>query len=939
MLASIFAGMVLVVVCAANTDVPINPKSTSRQFDGIGAISGGGATSRLLVSYPEEQLEQLLDLLFKPNFAASLHILKVEIGGDAQSTDGTEHSHMHAADDLNYHRGYEWWLMTEAKARNPSIKLYGLPWAFPAWVGNGTGNPYAFPNLTADYITKWVQGAQSVYNLTINYVGIWNERSYNITYIETLRAALDDAGFEDTVIVAPDSNWEIAVDILADPKLAEDVYAIGCHYPGTASTPEAEATAKPLWASEDMSTYNDLRGAGCWARVLNQNFVNGNMTATISWNLIASYYEGLPWYGTALLTAVEPWSGHFDTDNVGVLWATAHTTQFAQPGWFYLKQGAGSGFLQHGGSFVTLTDGSDFSIIIEKMAWAHSQCIRPALNEFTTLPETITFTLEGAWADVSSLNVWYTRFGWDGMVQTNSTFFQNLAPISVSNGQFTLTVNPDELYSITTLTTVNHAPITPPPASQPFPSYYTDNFDNYEPESEAQYFADQAGAFEIYAVGSGNVMRQVVPTLPICWSGDFAPFSVIGDEKWGDTIVTVDVLIESTGAAFVGARCRTCCNPEGVFLSVNVDTQQWALTNSIAVTSSSSIYQSGSYTVKANTWYTLSLSVIGTTVNAWIGSDQVLNSFELPYHGSGWAAIGSSQGADNSYTFAQFDNFVVNASEIQCPVPAAGAPLSVMWCGAPNEANSEWLFRDGMIILKSNPSLCVAGTSIDYGIMSAPATLALCNPNDSTQQFQFANSTSYPFTTVTQNKFVLGVQNGDSDPDSPVILIPTTGTFVRTCSASDPSQKIQFTGTSTASGQLQAEQNMCITGYCTNFTAGCAPLALVPCDSNDPYQFFFFTSSNSSFQNQVTRLCMDLWGHTGPQVGQYECHSAANQEWSISGSSIRNRQQTNECLSTSNPSATPVYVVLDEAGNGQITTFGSDVTDHCVGICYLNPDA
>ena len=25
----------------------------------------------------------------------------------------------------------------------------------------------------------------------------------------------------------------------------------------------------------DMSTYNDLRGAGCWARVLNQNFVNG----------------------------------------------------------------------------------------------------------------------------------------------------------------------------------------------------------------------------------------------------------------------------------------------------------------------------------------------------------------------------------------------------------------------------------------------------------------------------------------------------------------------------------------------------------------------------------------------------------------------------------------------------------------------------------------
>jgi galactosylceramidase len=35
-------------------------------------------------------------------------VAQVEIGGDAQSTDGTESSHMHSADDLNYERGYEW---------------------------------------------------------------------------------------------------------------------------------------------------------------------------------------------------------------------------------------------------------------------------------------------------------------------------------------------------------------------------------------------------------------------------------------------------------------------------------------------------------------------------------------------------------------------------------------------------------------------------------------------------------------------------------------------------------------------------------------------------------------------------------------------------------------------------------------------------------------
>ena len=82
----------------------------ARTFDGIGGISGGGATSVLLPSYPLPQRDEILDFLFLPNFGASLHILKVEIGGDAQSTDGAESSHMHNPWEENYHRGYEWYL-------------------------------------------------------------------------------------------------------------------------------------------------------------------------------------------------------------------------------------------------------------------------------------------------------------------------------------------------------------------------------------------------------------------------------------------------------------------------------------------------------------------------------------------------------------------------------------------------------------------------------------------------------------------------------------------------------------------------------------------------------------------------------------------------------------------------------------------------------------
>ena len=48
-----------------------------KRFDGVGAISGGGATSKLLGNYEDGPRGEVLDLLFKPGFGASLHILKV----------------------------------------------------------------------------------------------------------------------------------------------------------------------------------------------------------------------------------------------------------------------------------------------------------------------------------------------------------------------------------------------------------------------------------------------------------------------------------------------------------------------------------------------------------------------------------------------------------------------------------------------------------------------------------------------------------------------------------------------------------------------------------------------------------------------------------------------------------------------------------------------
>ena len=115
----------------------IDGTSTGRVFDGIGAISGGGATSRLLLDYPEDERDEVLDYLFTPGYGASLQLLKVEIGGDTNTTDGSESSHAHVRGEVNCDAGYEWWLMQEAVERNPDITLGALAWGAPGWLGDG----------------------------------------------------------------------------------------------------------------------------------------------------------------------------------------------------------------------------------------------------------------------------------------------------------------------------------------------------------------------------------------------------------------------------------------------------------------------------------------------------------------------------------------------------------------------------------------------------------------------------------------------------------------------------------------------------------------------------------------------------------------------------------------------------------------------------------
>ena len=396
-------------------------------------------------------------------------------------------------------------------------------------------------------------------------------------------------------------------------------------------------------------TWNE--GGGCWARILNQNYVRANVTATIAWNLIASYYDELAYSQDGLMHAVTPWDGHYDVGHS--LYVTSHTTHFTQPGWHYLHHGQGVGLLSGGGSYVSLTDGTQLTLIIELMPSDSTQCHWGTGPTYTVSTQEATFQLDSSFSHVAQLFLFTTN------VSTGADpagDFKAGGAVAVVAGQVTLTLHPYMLYTLSTLNSTRGTYPTPPPAT-PFPLPYSDNFDSHAIDSEAPYWFDQAGSWQIYQgqQGRGRVMRQQVLEPPVGWCDENAvPYSVMGSHGWRDVNVSMGVMIEGVGVAFVGARvdaggCVGKTGSAGVTFGVSTE-GWWAVCNSTAF--SGKCQTMGKVEVKSGTWYQLGLQVQGDGLKGSIDGKQVVST-QVGHSGSGWAGMGSS------WSYVQFDDFSV----------------------------------------------------------------------------------------------------------------------------------------------------------------------------------------------------------------------------------------------------------------------------------------
>jgi hypothetical protein len=610
-----------------HTVITIDGTRPGNVFQGVGAISGGGGNSRLLIEYPKRQREQILDYLFKPGYGASLQILKLEIGGDAYATDGAEPTFEQTKGHINCHAGYEFWLAAQARRLNPRIQIYALQWNAPNWIGG------AWSDADIGYLLDYLHCA-TLDHVGINYIGGWNEHlPHGITrevlnWFIRLRAALDTAGYRSVKLVAVDSfahenGSDVANFVARHPAFAAAIGVLGyhnlCKYPATGKTclvPQAaRASGLPIWESE-IGALRQHTGVAAMTRSINNAFIQVKATGLLEWPLIDSMPANLPEEDRGLIFADQPWSGQYHVNLM--TWVIAQTDQFTEPGWRHINGASG----KLGGPWGSYTsyeapDRSAWTLVVQTTDAPAAQRITVRVKP--GLP-------------ASAVHVWTTDIK---AVRDPSQWFVDLGTVSPSHGRFGYRLLPGRIYTFTTVTGhVKGAAAAPPPVPMKLPYRAVP-----DASSEPSYLGPQDGSFE-YPPGAtkDTPFAQTTVGQPIFWQnfkGARFPYAVIGDTGWRNYTVSAQVRFTAAGQSaglisrFRHPKANGIAQQFHGYQFVVSQSGTWRLTSNTIRNPPSAL---GASTLAAGhlagpvpvgTWLTLSLSAHGTKIIAEVNGTAV----------------------------------------------------------------------------------------------------------------------------------------------------------------------------------------------------------------------------------------------------------------------------------------------------------------------------
>ncbi len=545
--------------------ININDKSWGKEFKGLGMVSGNNS-SRLLMDYKYEQPEKYREILKHIFGKDGLNIthLKLEMGSDINSSSGTEpcvkRNRSEAADVT---RGAGYILAADAKKINPELTVDMLYWSEPKWVTDSDDVYDARYIWYKDTLTA----AYEKFGLEFDCVSVSrNERDIDSEWIKyfvkRIKAEKDcPYDFSKIRIVAADEEnaWWIADRMLSDDELCKAVDIIGSHYTSH-STEKARKLSdeygKELWFTEGCAPMSYSAGTsrfdGCGLTGTNgvldianriiAMYPCGGMTMYEFQPVAAGYYDGVTYCHKQLITANEPWSGHYTLDSG--YYMAMHFSRYIKKGWKFIDAACcfdgekdGHSLVNAVYSCMTAADirTGDYSVVI-----ANS----------TDKPLAYEISVSGllkADADVAMIKT--SKHGSGSYDENYFVYDRTITP--VKNGDaysYTVEVMPFSLLTLTTLS--SDIPEKKQSISKVLSLPYSDDFsysESYVAERGGmpRYTTDQGGAFEVTSLDGRNVlMQRITPSEKAMeWGETPLPTTNFGDDRWFDYSVSADVFL------------------------------------------------------------------------------------------------------------------------------------------------------------------------------------------------------------------------------------------------------------------------------------------------------------------------------------------------------------------------------------------------------------
>jgi glucuronoarabinoxylan endo-1,4-beta-xylanase len=348
-------------------------------------------------------------------------------------------------------------IQTEMAWLNRVAGAYGVTnvlastWTPPAWMksngscsNGGSVLPQYYPDLASTKVL-WLQDAQAALGREVNVENVQNEPDISASYDSAnytpaqinafvtgyLKPAMTNAGLT-TKLMVPEpavyggtsyfnSNW--ATPILSDPGMAAAVDLVGTHGYGQLPNLSQPCTAcaqhaKRYWQTEVMNNHGGYNGsisnALTWSTSIYQALNKGGFSAYYYW-----------------------WAMNFTADNQGLIAYSNTSWTYQIPKRLYAI-GQFSRFIRPGSILLTSTSSS--SGLESTAAMLPSGNVALVLSNTSAGSITATVTLKNAAIAPASVTPFIT----------SSTQNQaQLAPITVTNGTFTITIPASAVVTVT----------------------------------------------------------------------------------------------------------------------------------------------------------------------------------------------------------------------------------------------------------------------------------------------------------------------------------------------------------------------------------------------------------------------------------------------------------------------------------------------------------